>query len=245
MTDPTPPTPQRQPLSRAERQHVIDALCDAYAADQIDMSELERRLDLANQAGTGGELARLLDGIRAAPPPVPLARGPGGGSRPGNPGSAVTPDNRSSAAVGWGRVEPERVRDRQFHLAVWSGRARRGGWIPARHITAFAFMGGVELDFREALFGSRVIEVTAMAVMGGVEIIVPPGVHVETSGFALMGGFEDQVSGPAGTDASAPTIRVNGFALMGGVEITVRHPGESSKQAARRLKEEHRRALEP
>jgi hypothetical protein len=60
-----------------------------------------------------------------------------------------------------------------------------------------------------------------LAIMGGVEVTVPPGVRVESDGFAIMGGFEDQVETAASTDPNAPLVRLTGFALMGGVEVKV------------------------
>lgn len=40
---------------------------------------------------------------------------------------------------------------------------------------------------------------------------------------------------------AAPTVRISGFALMGGVEVLVRYPGETSRDARRRMKEERKR----
>jgi predicted membrane protein len=51
-------------------------------------------------------------------------------------------------------------------------------------------MGGSELDFREAVMGPGVTELQIFAVCGGVEVVVPPGLNVESHGIAIMGGFE-------------------------------------------------------
>jgi hypothetical protein len=77
--------------------------------------------------------------------------------------------------------------------------------------------------------------------MGGVSIIIPQNVHVETSGFAVMGGFEDrsEVEGPH--RPGEPVLRITGYAVMGGVDIDVRLPGESAGQARRRRRKERRR----
>lgn len=230
------PDPSRTAFSEEERQRVIDVLCDAYAGDQLGMAEFERRVDLANRAGSGRELASLLSDLRTTSPPIPTGERPKEESK-----NAPAPVERTGP--GWELTESRRIPERQFHLAIWSGRVRKGSWVPAKQITAMALMGGVELDFREAVFGPEGVDVTAFAVMGGVEIIIPPGIHVETNGFALMGGFEDVLVGGGAPAPGAPTLRVSGLAVMGGVEITVRQPGESRKEAARRLKEERRKAL--
>ncbi len=125
--------------------------------------------------------------------------------------------------------------ERQTILAVMGGASRRGSWVPPRKLQILAVMGGAELDFREARFGAEGIDINIFALMGGVEIIIPPGVRVEISGVALMGGFEEHGSTSA-ADAYAPVLRVGGFALMGGVEIRTRYPGESGREAKRREK---------
>jgi hypothetical protein len=60
---------------------------------------------------------------------------------------------------------------------------------------------------------------------------------VESDGFALMGGFEHSGGSPASPDPSAPLLRISGLAIMGGVDIQVRLPGESARDAKRRLRE--------
>jgi hypothetical protein len=102
-----------------------------------------------------------------------------------------------------------------------SGVVRRGAWVVPRRISAFALMGGIELDLREAILDPGGTEIEVMAVMGGVVVTVPPTVRLESNGFALMGGFEDQLKEPASADPNAPVVRLTGFALMGGVEARV------------------------
>jgi hypothetical protein len=221
--------------STAERERVIDALCEHYAQDRLEMGELEYLLDRASRAGDREELTALLDGLPALTPAAPDHRRSGG-------------DERRLASSGEGRSDlpahaggrpgslAERVPDSQFEVAFWSGRVRKGSWVPARRIRVAAFMGGVELDFREARFGPGEVRVHIGAVMGGVEILVPPGIHVEASGFAFLGGFEERLEGDAAADPHAPTLRITGFAVLGGVEIETRLPGESPKEARRRRK---------
>jgi hypothetical protein len=115
-------------------------------------------------------------------------------------------------------------RSRNF-IAVMSGVVRRGAWAVPKHIRALAFMGGVELDLREAVLDPGVTEIEVLAVMGGVVVTVPPNVRLESNGFAFMGGFEDQLKEPASADPNAPVVRLTGFAFMGGVEARVLAPG--------------------
>jgi hypothetical protein len=79
--------------------------------------------------------------------------------------------------------------------------------------------------------------------MGGTEIIVPPGLAVETHGTAIMGGFQEINRAPAQPDPDAPLLRVHGFVMMGGVDIRMQLPGESDRDAGRRQRREHKQRL--
>jgi hypothetical protein len=78
--------------------------------------------------------------------------------------------------------------------------------------------------------------------MGGVEIIVPPGIQVETNGVGLMGGFASGGDVAETARPDAPVLRIGGLALMGGVEIHVRRVGEGASDARRRRRLERREA---
>lgn len=92
-------------------------------------------------------------------------------------------------------------------------------------MVAVALMGGVELDFSSALFTAGMVEINCFAFWGAVEITVPPNVHVDTHGFAVMGGFEQGSDIDTDPGPEAPTIRINGVALMGAVEVKVVREG--------------------
>lgn len=111
-------------------------------------------------------------------------------------------------------------------LAFMGGCERKGVWtLPADH-TAFAMMGGVELDLREAALQAHETTIRAFAIMGGIEIYVPDDIHVVVEGLGLMGGFSEE-AGRSKPDPrpvrqappGAPVVRVTGLALMGGVEV--------------------------
>jgi hypothetical protein len=210
---------------------VVDALCEAFARDQLEVHELERRLDEANRARTDAELRQVLAGLDLAAltaPDTALVAA----SRP--VAENLLPAQGIASRIA--RVDPELVPERQFTLSFWSGRSRKGSWIPAKNISAIAIQGGIQLDFREARFGPGVTHVRAVAVMGGVEIMVPPGLHVETSGFAIMGAFEDEADASRIPPQQGPILRVTGLACMGAVEVKVRLPGETDRDARARKK---------
>jgi len=79
-----------------------------------------------------------------------------------------------------------------------------------------AFMGGCEINLREAsLTGSEAV-LDATAFWGGIELKVPDDWYVESRGVAFLGGFVDKTRGSAD---SGKRLIVTGLAVMGGVEI--------------------------
>jgi hypothetical protein len=206
-----------QPLGRT-RQVTIDALCEHFANDAIPVEEFERRVDAAHKASSVEGLKELLRDLPGGNLPVPASGSPAPAPRP-RPGVAASVHQKENG----------------FVVAVLGGAVRKGRWTPARRNFAMAVMGGAELDFREATLPPGVTEVQVFTVMGGVEIIVPPGVNVESHGIGIMGGFEHKAEDGA-YDMNAPVLRIAGLAVMGGVDISVRHPGESARDARRRRK---------
>jgi hypothetical protein len=103
-----------------------------------------------------------------------------------------------------------------------------------------AVMGGAEIDLREAILPAGEIEIRVFTIMGGIEILVPPGLEVDVSGMAVMGAFDEERD-PAPVTPGGPVVRVTGFALMAGVDVRARYPGESARDARRRIKAERQR----
>ena len=181
----------------AARERVVERLSIQYARDQLTLEELESRLEQAYAARTPEALSSVLAELPALPP-------------------EVMPKLQARVM---------KAPESKTFVAVMSGVVRRGAWVVPKHISAFAFMGGVELDLRDAVLDPGVTEIEVLAVMGGVVVTVPPNVRLESNGFAFMGGFEDQLKEPASADPNAPVVRLTGFAFMGGVEARVLAPG--------------------
>ena len=207
----------------AQRDRTVNALVDHFAHDHITVEDFERRLDVANRALTVPELDALVNDLPALPQQ-----------------STVTPAVKSATPPAPAR----HIRDNQIIGAIMGGAERRGHWQPAKHTIVAAAMGGAVLDFRDVQLPPGETEVTVICMMGGAEIIVPPGMNIDSGGIAIMGGFAHMNPIPATHDTNAPVLRINGFVLMGGVEVYVRLPGESAKDARHRQKDEERRLKE-
>lgn len=205
------------------RQMTIDALCEHFANDVMDVDEFERRVDAAHLASTSEELKRLLRDLPSQN--LPATREPG----------AHTVEQRSFTVA-----SSASQNEKEYVIAVLGGTSRKGRWTPARSNYAVAVCGGTELDFREAVMAPGVTDVKVFTMWGGVEIIVPPGLHVESRGIALLGGFDHVADSVHPPDPMSPTLRITGVALMGGVDISVRHQGETARDARRRRRIERR-----
>jgi hypothetical protein len=193
----------------SERERIVQDLGEHFAQDRLTLPEYERRVELAYRAGSADALRDLTRDLTPLAP-VPISQAAG----------IAAPAGETATTTG--------TRTKNF-LAFMSGVVRRGKWtVPAR-MRAFAWMGGIGLDLREAMLTAPVTDIYVFALMGGVEIIVPPNVRLESDGFAIMGGFEDQLREPASNDPNAPLIRIHGLAIMGGVEARVAESGEKTE----------------
>ncbi len=192
------PEGSRQPLSHT-RQVTIDALCEHFANDVMSVEEFERRVDSAHRASTVAELKELLRDLPGSDLPAPVA-------------GAAAPVPAAQARSY--RVRPAaQVKERGIVVAIMGGASRRGQWAPARKNFAFAMMGGAELDFREAVLGPGVTEVQVFAMWGGIQIIVPPGMNVESHGIGIMGGFDhftEMAPDPDAPNTARHRLRVHG-----------------------------------
>lgn len=211
--------PSQSPPLERERDRAVQAICQRFSDDRIDLQHLEEMLDRVYQVQTTEEL-RALVGSLPAPEPV----------TPATVESGTRPAERDF----------ERAGVRKHVLALMGGSAHRGAWRPARRVNVVALMGGIELDFREADLQPGITEVYVLSVMGGVDVIVPPDLYVDCDGIGIMGGFDSQSTGRPPADPSTPSLRLRGLGVMGAVEIVERLPGESSGDARRRRKLERK-----
>jgi hypothetical protein len=192
-----PRDPRQLPARPIEqvRERVIDSLSEHFARDHLSLDELETRMAGVYAASTPQEVEALLEGLPALTVPAPAP-------------TSLDADSRAP-----------KLRERL--VAIMSAVVRRGLWVIPRRLRAVAIMGGIELDLRQAELPPGVTEIHAFVLMGGIEVKVPPGVRLETDGFAFMGGFEDRVDDPGPLARDAPVVRLTGIAIMGGVEARV------------------------
>ena len=137
-------------ISDEDRHQVAEVLRQAAGEGRIDIEELDERLEATYQAKTYGELVPITvdlpTGAVPGPAPRPTCR----------PAPPAAPRYASS-------------------VAVMSETRRTGTWVVEDGHTAFALMGSVVLDLRDARFEQREVTVNASAVMGEVKVLVDAG----------------------------------------------------------------------
>jgi hypothetical protein len=104
-------------------------------------------------------------------------------------------------------------------FSLLSSSKRRWGKSVFRGADTTAFMGGCELDLRDALMGpGELAVVDVFVIMGGVTIFVPPHWTVSQEVVPLMGGVHDKTRSVPSNPAQHLLVR--GTVVMGGVEIS-------------------------
>ena len=190
-----PPDPSLLRVSDKDRQKVADVLRDAAGEGRIDLEELDERLGLTWAAKTYADLVPITADLH-----LPAY---------GHPTSAPVP-----------RPDHVPVTGHASSTAIMAECKRQGVWVVPEHHSAFALMGSVLLDLRQAQLSAHDTQINASAIMGEVKIIVPAHLDVVIDGTPIMGEFghgKDKV--PAAVGPGSPTIRVRGLAMMGSVTV--------------------------
>jgi Domain of unknown function (DUF1707)/Cell wall-active antibiotics response 4TMS YvqF len=180
--------------SDADRDQAADVINSALAEGRLTAEEHSDRLDAIYSAKTHAELVPLLDDLPAKPTQMaPTAMTEAGVARSGRHGSHIA--------------------------AIFGGASRKGPWHVDPHMRVTTIMGGVELDFREAVLPGKEVTIYARTILGGLEITVPPEMRVIDSGITILGGREITGDSPESAHPDAPLLRVEGPCVLGGVEV--------------------------
>jgi hypothetical protein len=194
-----------------ERERAVQALCSHYAQDHLTTQELELRFEEVYRASSLSELQGLMHGLPALPRAFVRAEPP--------PLYSVAPTS-------------EVVAEKRF-LAFMGEVRRQGLWNVPTRIKASSVMGAIRIDLRAAQIPAGGVDIDATAFMGEVRIILPPGLHAEVDGLAIMGEFSDRTAMVA-SSLRAPSVRVKGSAIMGAVRVETRLPNEGALAAWKR-----------
>ena len=200
--------PSRLRISDEDRHQVAEVLRRAAGEGRIDLDELDQRLEAAYAAKTYGELVPLTVDL------------PIGTTHP----VAPRPEQH--------RPVPAAGPVYATSLAIMGECKRVGAWTVDGTHNAFALMGSVVLDLRQASFTQREVVVNANAVMGEIKVIVDAATTVVVEGTGVMGEYSEQRPRvPFAPTADSPVVRLRGFSLMGSVHVQRKGaPGESIRE---------------
>ena len=201
---------------RDARERAIAQLSDAFAHDLIGVDEFERRLTLAHRADTIAQVEEIVSDLTATAPSAALV-----------PARAQPP-------------VPATERDSASLLALFGGVERRGPWKLPRRLQAFAILEESSSTSGRRCSCPESPRSTSWRCSAARRSSVPPGLSVEVSGTAIMGGFGHVERVAEQLDPDRPVLRVHGLAMMGGVAVETRLPGESETEAHRRRRRDRR-----
>lgn len=207
-------------------------ISERYAEGLIDGDELERRLELVQDAETIDALERLI--VDLVDPGVA-------------PSTALVP--RAQVAAGYGLANASARTDahalaqlddiapqRQF-TALFSSVEQGGRWTPARHNRVIDVFGDATLDLREAVLGPGPTIIDVRCVFASLVLIVPPGLAVRIEASATFASVErDEHISELPRGPGEPFVVVQGLLVFASLEIRDRMPGESRREARRRHK---------
>ncbi len=186
--------------SDAERDRAAEFLREAMTSGRLNVEELDERLRLTFAAKTRPELERLVNDVLVPHADLhPLA----------TPASVTAIDR---LPVRHGENGARKI------LSILGASERKGRWRLGPVCSVVTVLGGSELDLSGAELAAEHVELKLFTVLGGAEVTVPPGLNVEISELAILGGNEIDL-GDERPDPGGPTVHLRIVSILGGAEV--------------------------
>jgi hypothetical protein len=190
--------------SDADREQVATLLSTAYAEGRLSREEHDERVDQLMAAKTFDDLIPITRDLVLVGPPAPVA--------------APQAVSRFTIDTAGQSRDPDKL------IAIFGGVTRTGRWRVRKNIQALTLFGGMDLDLRDAIFESPVVEISGFWCFGGLDIKVPEGLEVQDQTAGVFGGTDVRDVGvPA---PGAPTLVIKGMTLFGGVSVRGSKPSK-------------------
>ena len=170
---------------------MADLLGTAYADGRLTLAEFNERTDAVWSSKTLGDLNPLTADLGGSPALIAPTAG----------GATIRVDD----------VQPIHT------YAILSSRKQPDNWVVPDTMSALAFMGSAEYDFRTATFVSPRVTINVGVLMGSITLLIPDGVSVVDKSACIMGSVEFKGMTPA--QPGAPVIELRGFVCMGSIEV--------------------------
>lgn len=206
MPDTPLPAPRRPagasrlPPTDEERELAAAFLSARFADDALSLEAFEERVAAVYRVSTMAELNALTADLAPAAAVPSASRAP----------RRVAPDDTVPS------------HDRRF--AILANLEHHSMAVAARHLALSAVLGNVEIDLRDAKFGTGTTEIHVNAVLGHIAVTLPAGTRVEQQASGVLGSIECPPSPWSPARRSAPHVRLTGRALLGAVEIRYAEP---------------------
>lgn len=182
------------PSLTAARERTVETLTAYFAADDLSMVELERRMALVYSATSVAELDALTADLRAA-------------ARPATPTALAIDAAEAREAIS----------------TIFGDTSREGIWPVPPHLDVRAAAGSITIDLTHAVLPRvAAIDLDLRVMFAAVRLILPPGMRVVRRvgvHFARVGEDEIDLSPP---DPAMPVLVLHGWAFLSSVRIAVR-----------------------
>lgn len=230
---PDPPAPRQGRAFGvpARRQQIVTLLSEAYARNDLEQEELERRLELAQKARTIEELDALIADF-----PVEIQGGYAGGGRVAAPSPAPGPGTVVSAEELQRQLASLEALSPPTRFSLLGDQNVELQPSEPRVLQTVSIIGDTRVDFRPLSGASGVFLLKVAALMGDTRISVPRDTRVESRLFTLIGSqkrtrrkeglvgrLAKSFGGVAKPEAApappGPTVVVTGFKLLGDLTI--------------------------
>lgn len=208
----------------SRRVQVVKLLTEAYANDDLEEGEFERRIELAEHAETIEELEEL---VADFPPELLAAAGPPAAMQTSVPVTGQELDREVARLQGI--AAPTRVNligDQMTSVDRSDPRA----------LQSVSLLGDATVDLRALAGEQGVFLLKITAALGDTRIVVPPGTAVDLRLVTLLGDQKHSKRGssrwrklarkllatpeePPEPSAPGPTVVVTGFKLLGDTEV--------------------------
>ena len=189
--------PDELTLAREEAQ----ALLEAAAAEQRISAEVhELRLALIGEAPSAAAVAAIVADLQPTGgyDVVPAASDPGW----------VNPPDLSRLSATFGTTK------------------RRGRWTAPYALELQTMFGELEIDLRDATFGSNVLEVDVNNFFGSIVITVPSGTEIENDCSTVFGSVSHQRKNRDASEANGLVVRITGTVVFGDLKTRERLPSD-------------------
>lgn len=191
MSSDTPPRPVTDVLaSDAERENAVARLNQAVTEGRLTITEFTQRSGAVYAARTRTDVETCLVGL------------PQGDE-------AISPVSRHALATN----------DNGQELLLGSIK-RTGRWRPPAASNLSVKMGTVKLDFRDAAFSSREIDLVVRVGIGTIKVVVPENVRLIVSSATGVGARQIE-DNPLPAGVPAMTVRLHATTGLGTVKVYV------------------------